>query len=105
MTTKGIPSISYIERDSNSVFEDFKNTWMPLNDTLSSVNINCSNVDYTIVVYWNTFSGSPNHKKRINDIKKYIGLNTTSKIQLVLVNQDLRNINGEVIIVNNKRIN
>lgn len=76
---------------------------MPLSDTLASVNVNYAEADYTVVLYWNMFSGSPNHKKRIDEVKEYIKLNTYSKIQLVLVNQDIRHINGEVIVFDKQR--
>jgi hypothetical protein len=103
LTTKSIPPVSYIERDSTKLFTEYKKTWMPLNDTLASVSVNCSDADYTIVIYWNMFCGSPNHKKRIEAVYEYVKLNTASKIQIVLVNQDIRPVNGEVIVFDKKK--
>jgi len=102
-TVQSIPSLSYITRDSSNIFENHKKTWMPLTDTLSPVKTNYADADYTVVIYWNMFSGSPNHRKRIESVKEYIKMNTYSKIQLVLVNQDIRPINGEVIVFNKQR--
>jgi hypothetical protein len=102
-TVQSIPPVSYITRDSSNTFENHKKTWMPLSDTLTSVNVNHVDADYTVVLYWNMFSGSPNHKKRIDEVKEYIKLNTNSEIQLVLVNQDIRPINGEVIVFDKQR--
>lgn len=94
LTIKSIPPISYINRDSSIVFEGLKKTWMPLNDTLSDIKTKSSDSDYTVVVYWNKFSGNARNKDRIANIKQSIKENDLSKIQLVLINQDIRQING-----------
>jgi hypothetical protein len=104
-TIRSIQPVSYLERDSLNLFNDHKKTWMPLNDTLANINVDCNNADYTIVLYWNTFSGYPGHIRRIKDVKESTSLNTSSTIQIVMINQDIRKMNKEVIMVNGQRIN
>jgi hypothetical protein len=43
---------------------------------------------YTIVMFWNTFSGNPNHKRAFKDLKEAIQHCPTGMFRLVLVNQD-----------------
>ena len=43
---------------------------------------------YTIVMYWNTFSGNPNHKKAFSDLNEAIQHAPHGMFRLLLINQD-----------------
>jgi len=48
------------------------------------------NYEFVIVYYWNKFSGNPNHRNHIRELKKAVFLNPDVSIRLILVNQDMR---------------
>ncbi len=43
---------------------------------------------YTIVMFWNTFSGNPNHKKAFSDLSEAIQRAPYGMFRLLLINQD-----------------
>ncbi|HOY48215.1 MAG TPA: hypothetical protein PL185_08160 [Flavobacteriales bacterium] len=87
---EGLSRTTYYPRDSIYTLDKEKVKWVYLsNEKPFQKNLNGTN-NYTIVCYWNMFTGAPNHRKRIAELKKIISNNKDISVQLIFVNQDFR---------------
>ena len=46
------------------------------------------NSEYSVLIYWNVYSGNPNHRTAIADIREIIEKQKLENVSLILVNQD-----------------
>jgi hypothetical protein len=44
--------------------------------------------EYSVLIYWNVYSGNPNHRTAIADIREIIEKQKLENVSLILVNQD-----------------
>jgi len=89
-TLESIIPKSFIERDSLLTFQKESQKWVTFEDTSITANISLSKGDYTLVSYWNTYAGKPNHIKRFSKLKKALESNKNCSISHIYVNQDFR---------------
>ena len=86
----GLDTVTYYPRDSLKTLELEKEKWVFLPTRKKYDKQILEKADYVVVYYWNMWSGNPNHRDQIRDLKKSILSNDRVSIQLILVNQDLR---------------
>jgi hypothetical protein len=86
----GLDTVTFYPRDSLKTLEHEKEKWVYLPTRQKYAKQIPEKVDYVVVYYWNMWSGNPNHRDQIRELKKSILSNDRVSIQLILVNQDLR---------------
>ena len=84
---KGLSKVTYASRDSNQVLESEVNKATHIN--YKKVPLIDPNADYYAIYYWNSFAGKGNNKRMIENLRMSIKENTTVKIQLILINEDM----------------
>jgi len=103
---EGIGKETYFPRDSVRTFNEETKRWISTKGHPIKNNIRKLASDYVVVYYWNTFSGTPNHKWQIRNLKEKITNNKRVTIQLIIVNQDIRtDINFKQKAIEYKKLN
>ena len=85
---KGLGKVTYAVRDSALRLEEIIRNAIHI-DQYTQPKLD-SDADYYFVQFWNTFSGKARNEKHIALIRKTIQENPRVKIQLILINNDLR---------------
>lgn len=87
----GLDTITYIERDSNLTIFKESQMWVEFcSNNPFKIEVNQYQYDYYLAYYWNTFSGNPNHRNAVREIRSSIQNNKRIKVKLILVNNDIR---------------
>jgi hypothetical protein len=102
---KNIDSAKDYPRDSGIVLKNLLTQTTPVFGPDPSDSLAQSvEYDYSVLIYWNTFSGNPNHTKAIADIRKAIQDAKTDRIAIILVNQDFHPGTPPTIHMNKPRL-
>jgi len=94
---KLIPALTettYYPRDSSKTFSVEILKWVYINSEEPFVDNTDSEIDYTVIYYWNLFCGRPNNKIMMKDLVQAVNSNNQVKIRLIFVNQDIREGSG-----------
>lgn len=89
----GLDTLTYVERDSNRTLAQESGMWQLFGkpEPFPPIPLNGKpQYHYYVAYYWNTFSGNPNHRNAIKDLRETIQNNKRVKIKLLLINHDIR---------------
>ncbi len=86
----GFGKVSYFPRDSNLTFSKEASRWEYLHSKTPYKLASKKNCDYTVVYYWNSFTGKYLNHEHILEIQASIDKNPDIRFDLILVNEDYR---------------
>lgn len=87
----GLDTITYIERDSSLTLEKESQMWVNFGSNQPyNIDSALTKYDYYLAYYWNTFSGNPNHRNAVRELRSSIQNNRKIRIKLILINNDIR---------------
>lgn len=87
----GLDTLTYAQRDSGNTLQKETGMWVKFGTKEPfEYELNPSKYDYYLAYYWNTFSGNPNHRNAVKDLRQAIETNKRIRTKLILINQDIR---------------
>jgi hypothetical protein len=84
---KSPDTLNSLPRNATITLESILSQTLEVNQLPISTGANIP-ATYTIVMFWNTFSGNPNHKKAFSDLNEAIKGAPYGMFRLLLINQD-----------------
>lgn len=84
---KSPDTLNSIPRNDTLTLESILSQTLEVNQLPISTGANIP-AAFTIVMFWNTFSGNPNHKKAFSDLNEAIKGAPNGMFRLLLINQD-----------------
>ncbi len=86
----GFGKVTYFPRDSTLTFDKEASRWEYLHSKTPYQLSAKNKCDYTVVYYWNSFTGKYMNQEHVREIQASIDKNPYIRFDLILVNEDYR---------------